>query len=118
MKKALSTFALVVMLLATLSLATSAQNMKSQTWTGWISDSGCGVKGVNAEHKDCAVKCVKEKGASWVFVNAKTKAVLNIHNQDAVNPDTDLGQEVKVSGHLMDDGTLHIEKIAPAQKSM
>ncbi len=117
MRKVLNTFALLAVLLATLSLAASANDTKGKNWTGWISDSACAAKGTNADHKACAAKCVKEKGASWVFVNAKTKAVLNIHNQDAVNPDTDLGQEVKVTGHLMGDGTLHVEKIAPA-KSM
>jgi hypothetical protein len=114
MRKALSTLALVAMLLATLGLATQAEE-KTSTWTGWISDSSCAAKGTNATHKDCAMKCVKEKGASWVFVNSKTKKVLNIHNQDAVNPDTNLGDEVKVTGHLMDDGSLHVDNIAPAK---
>ena len=116
MRKVLSTFALLAMLLVTLSLAGAQE--KTSTWTGWISDSGCAAKGMSADHKDCAIKCVKEKGASWVFVNSQTKAVLNIHNQDAVNSDTDLGGEVKVTGHLMDDGSLHVDKIAPKAKSM
>jgi hypothetical protein len=113
MKKALSTFALLVMLFGTLTLVASAKE-KSKTWTGWISDSACAAKGVSADHRDCAIKCVKEKGTSWVFVNTKTKAVLNIHNQDAVTEDH-VGHEVKVTGHLMDDGTLHVESIAPAK---
>jgi hypothetical protein len=116
MKKVLSTLALAAMLVATLSLAVHAKSDKTMSWTGWISDSACAAKGTSASHKDCAAKCVKEKGASWVFVDAKTKDVLNIHNQDAVNADNDLGQEVKVTGHLMDDGSLHVEKIAPAGK--
>jgi hypothetical protein len=113
MKKVLSAFALLAMLLGTLTLATSAKE-KDKTWTGWISDSSCAAKGTSADHRDCAIKCVKEKGASWVFVNTKTKAVLNIHNQDAVTEDH-VGHEVKVTGHLMDDGTLHVESIAPAK---
>jgi hypothetical protein len=116
MKKVLSTLALAAMLVATLSLAVHAKSDKTTSWTGWISDSACAAKGMSASHKDCAVKCVKEKGASWVFVDAKTKDVLNIHNQDAVNADNDLGQEVKVTGHLMDDGSLHVDKIAAAGK--
>ena len=118
MKKALSAFALFAMLLATLSLAVQAKEGKTMTWTGWISDSKCAAKGASAAHKACAIKCVKEDGASWVFVNGKSKAVLNIHNQDAVNTDTDLGQEVKVTGHLMDDGSLHIDKIEGASQKM
>ncbi len=115
MKKLLSTFALAAVVLATLSLAIHAKEGKTTTWTGWISDSSCGAKGMSADHKACGVKCIKEHGATWVFVNSETKAVLNIHNQNAVNPDTSLGQEVKVTGHLMDDGSLHVDSIAPAK---
>jgi hypothetical protein len=89
----------------------------TMTWTGWISDSHCAAKGMSADHKACAEKCVKEKGASYVFVDTKTKAVHNIHNQDAVN-DSDLGMEVKVTGHLMDDGSVHVDSIAAAKSEM
>jgi hypothetical protein len=113
MKRALSMFGLLAMLVATLSFGSLAQEAKTMTWTGWISDSACGVKGAKAEHKDCAMKCVKEKGASYVFVNEKSKKVMKIHNQDAVS-DANLGQEVKVTGHVMEDGQVHIESIANA----
>jgi hypothetical protein len=113
MKTVLSTLGLLAMLFAMVSLPTTAKE-KTMTWTGWISDSACAAKGMSADHKECATKCVKEKGASWVFVEGKSKKVLNIHNQDAVNPDTSLGQEVKVTGHVMTDGQLHVDSIAPA----
>jgi hypothetical protein len=112
MRKAVSTFGLLAVLFATLSLATIADD-KTMSWTGWISDSSCGAKGANAAHKSCGQTCVKTKGASWVFVTGEDKKVVAIHNQDAVNGDKDLGQEVKVTGHLMDDGSLHVDKIAP-----
>ncbi len=86
---------------------------KPTTWVGWISDSGCGPKGMSAEHKDCALKCVHEKGAKFVFVNSESKQVFNIHNQDAVK-ETDLGQEVKVTGHVMKDKSIHVESISPS----
>ncbi len=118
MRKLFSIAGIAAVLLLALTVAVSAHpgsdKMKSATWTGWISDSGCAAKGTSAAHKDCAIKCVTEKGASWVFVNSKTKKVFAIHNQDAVNKDTDLGQEVKLTGHLMEDGSIHVEKIAPA----
>jgi hypothetical protein len=114
MRKTLSTFVLLAMVLATLSLTAIAQD-QTKTWTGWISDSSCAAKGMSAEHKDCAVKCVKEKGAKWVFVNSETKAVLNINNQDAVSPDSSLGTEVKVTGHLVSDGSIHVDSIASAK---
>jgi len=111
MKRAIGTFGLLAVLFATLSLATIAET-KTMTWTGWISDSSCGVKGANAAHKACAKTCMKDKGASWVFVNNGDKKVLAIHNQDAVDGDKDLGQEVTVTGHVMDDGSLHVDSIA------
>ena len=114
MRKTLSTFLLFVVLVATLSLVTSAQE-QTTTWTGWISDSACAAKGTSAQHKDCALKCVKEKGAKWVFVNSESKAFFNIHNQDAVNPDTNLGAEVKVTGYVMKDGSIHINSIQTAK---
>jgi hypothetical protein len=112
MRKTAIAIAALAVLFATLSLATVADS-KTMTWTGWISDSHCGAMGMSASHKACAETCVKTKGASWVFVNGADKKVLNIHNQDVVNADKDLGQEVKVTGHLMEDGTLHVDKIAP-----
>ncbi len=118
MRKVISTLAvvaLVAMLLAPLSLSAAQDQPATQTWTGWISDSGCGAKGMSADHRDCAIKCVKEKGAKWTFVNSENKAVLAIHNQDAVNPEADLGGQVKVTGHLTQDGSLHVDSIAPTK---
>lgn len=84
----------------------------SAVWTGWISDSHCGAKGMTAAHKDCAMKCIKEMHSYWVFVDSKSKSVVKIHNQDNVNPETSLGAEMKVTGWMMDDGTLQVEKIS------
>jgi hypothetical protein len=114
MKKALSTIGLLAFLLATLSLSAIAKDGKTMTWKGWISDSACGAKGMSADHKDCSKTCVKDKGATWVFVDTKTKKVIPIHNQDAVTPDSNLGMEVKVTGHMMDNGMVHVDSIAPA----
>jgi len=107
-KTLLMTVAMAI--LATLGLLAGGESM---TWTGWISDSGCAAKGMTAAHKDCTVSCVRAKGAKYVFVNSATRQVIPIHNQDAVK-DTDPGREVKVTGHLMDDKSLHVENIAPS----
>jgi hypothetical protein len=114
MRNAFSKLGLLAALVATISFATIAKDGKTMTWTGWISDSACGAKGANADSKDCSVKCVKDKGAKWVFVDSKSKKVLPIHNQDAISADSNLGMEVSVTGHTMDDGQLHVDKIAPA----
>lgn len=115
MKKALNMGAGLALLLATLTVgpAMHAQDAaKTMTWTGWISDSACGAKGANASAKECTEKCVKDKGASYVFVSSKTKKVIPIHNQDAVT-EANLGQEVKVTGHMM-EGQIHVDSIANA----
>jgi hypothetical protein len=111
MKKLSNVLGLAAALLFSVGLATSA-HAKSHTWTGWISDSSCGAKGMSAGHKDCAMKCVKEKGASYVFVNSKTKKIYTIQNQDAVT-DADLGQEVTLTGSVNKDGAIKAESITP-----
>jgi Putative zinc-finger len=86
--------------------------VRTAVWTGWISDSHCGIKGMNAAHKDCAMQCIKQMHAHWVFVETKTKKIYTIHNQNGVNPETSLGAEMKVTGWMMDDGTLQVEKVS------
>lgn len=110
MKKVLSIAGLTTVLACLLAVAASAAP-KSMTWTGWISDSDCGAKGMSADHKDCALKCVHDKGAKFVFVNSETKQVFEIHNQDAV-AESNVGMEVKLTGHLMKDSSIHVESIA------
>ena len=112
MRKSAIAIGLLAVLFATLSLASRADD-KTMSWTGWISDSHCGAKGMSADHKACAQTCVKTKGATYVFVNGADKKVINIHNQDAVDADKDLGTQVSVTGHLMDDGSVQVDKIAP-----
>ena len=113
MRKVISLIGLLTMVFAIASITTVAKDEKTMTWTGYISDSACGVKNANtAAGKQCSMQCVKEKGASWVFVDTKSKKILKIHNQDIVNTDKDLGMEVAMTGHLMDDGMVHVDKIA------
>ena len=112
MRKAISLIGLLAMVL-TIAGVMAAADEKTMTWTGYISDSACGAKNAGtAAGKTCTAQCVKEKGASLVFVDGKSKKVLKIHNQDAVNMDKDLGMEVMVTGHMMEGDTVHIDKIA------
>src|SRR5436189_5816662 len=75
---------------ATLTAATlfaAALTMAADgSWTGWISDSQCGVKGANDKAGECTTKCVKEHGAKYVFVNDADKKVYAIDAQDKVAP--------------------------------
>jgi hypothetical protein len=111
MRRVTNLLAVLGLVLAMVSIAGAQE--KTMTWTGWISDSACGAKGATAAHKDCGVKCVKDKGASYVFVDSKTKTVHKIHNQDAVSTDN-FGMEVKVTGHTMEDGSIHVDSVAAA----
>ncbi|MGC2330462.1 MAG: hypothetical protein WA581_03340 [Candidatus Acidiferrales bacterium] len=114
MRKAISMCGLLALLFAAISVAgvTTRASDKAMTWTGWISDSHCGAKGMSADHKACAMTCIKN-GSKWVFVNSATKHVIPIANQDAIHPDDALGHQVKVTGHI-DKGVLTIDKLEAA----
>ena len=71
------------------------------TWTGYISDSECGVKGANEKHTACAAKCVNEHGAKYVFVNDSDKKVYAIDAQDKVAAHA--GHHVTVKGSVDGD---------------
>ena len=71
------------------------------SWTGYISDSACGAKGANEKHAECAAKCVKEKGAKYVFVNDADHKVYNIDAQDKVAAHA--GHHVTVKGSVDGD---------------
>ena len=109
-KKIYSLAAVAAMLFVMMGLPAAA-NAKTMSWTGWISDSSCGAKGMTASHKQCALTCVHEKGAKFVFVT-EDKTVHPISDQKAVK-DSDVGQEVKVTGRLLPDGSIAVKHISP-----
>jgi len=115
MKRLFSTLALAGATLVAVGFLGIGQ-ARADSWVGWISDAGCGAKGASATHKQCALKCVTDKGAKYVFVNSATKQVFPIHNQDAVT-EANVGMEVTVNGSLMDDKSIHVDSIAPAKKA-
>ncbi|HUI43183.1 MAG TPA: hypothetical protein VL523_14565 [Terriglobia bacterium] len=114
MKRLFSTLALAAATLVALGLLSVSQ-ARADSWTGWISDSACGAKGASADHKQCAITCVNDKGAKWVLVKSDTKDVIAIQNQDAVSADN-VGMEVNVTGTLNEDKTIHVDSIAAAGK--
>ena len=71
------------------------------SWTGYISDSACGAKGSSESHAASATKCVKEKGAKYVFVNDEDHKVYNIDAQDKVAAHA--GHHVTVKGSIDGD---------------
>jgi hypothetical protein len=112
-RKILGAFALVSLLAPTLVSTTRAQD-ETKAWTGWISDGKCKLAGMSANHKRCAAYCVKNLPEKWVLVESGTKQVLLIDNQEAVNPDSALGHEIRATGHATHHGSIHIDGIEPA----
>ena len=96
-----------------LALCAGALTLASEgTWTGYISDSHCGAKGAKEGHAECATKCVKEHGASYVFVDDKDKKVYKIDAQDKVAAHA--GHHVTVKGNIEGD-TLKLASVDMAK---
>jgi len=82
------------------------------SWTGYISDSNCGAKGANEKHADCATKCVKDKGAKYVFVNDADHKVYAIDAQDKVAAHA--GHHVTLTGSV-DGDNMKVSGVAMAK---
>jgi hypothetical protein len=54
------------------------------TWTGWVTETHCAAAGAKAAHADCAVKCVKEKGAHWALYNTTDKSQFILSGDDTM----------------------------------
>ena len=93
---------------AILLLSLFAVSALADEFTGWISDSKCGAKGASAEHKDCAMRCVKG-GAVPVFV--MDGKVLKIDDTSKV--ERHIGQKVTVTGSV-DGDTIKVESVKAA----
>ena len=93
---------------AILLLSLFAVSAMAGEFTGWISDSKCGAKGASAEHKDCALSCVKG-GAVPVFI--QDSKVLKI--DDASKVEGHVGQKVTITGSV-DGDTIKVESVKAA----
>lgn len=98
MKKLLFPFALL--------LALTIYAADKGTWTGFISDAHCGAKGNNADHADCAKKCVKGGEAPVLVVGEK---VYTLKNPKKVADY--IGDKVTITGNLKGD-EIEIEKVS------
>jgi ADP-glucose pyrophosphorylase len=81
-----------------------------ETIKGTITDSMCSAKHVAGTKDDvaCINKCMA-MGDKAVLVTAAGK-VYKIDNQDAVK--AHLGHKVTVTGNVVSEGTIHIDKVA------
>ena len=100
----------MALIFALMFLAASA--LQAASWTGWITDEHCGAKGNNADHKSCAMKCVKDHNAKLVFYNNGDQKIYKLDNQDLAMKN--LGHEVTVSGDAA-DGAIKVSGIEEAK---
>jgi hypothetical protein len=109
----------ILALIAAVSMTSFASvRAAAGTWTGSISDSGCGAShdamtehGKKGTDKKCTEMCLL-KGAKYVFVNEGK--VLMIKNQDLADLKKYAGDRVTISGDLSGD-TITVAKIAAAK---
>ena len=106
------------MIAAAAVMSYASVSAETGTWTGTISDSGCGAShdamtehGKKGNDKQCTQMCLM-KGAKYVFVN--DGKVLMIKNQNLADLKKFAGDRVTVSGDLSGD-TLTVAKIAAAK---
>jgi len=115
MKKVIFRALLGVLVLGLASAGFAAQHMEAGTWTGVVTDTACGAKGAKAEHAECAVRCVKEKGAKFALYNPSDKQVYVLSNQEEAGKMA--GQEITVTGKLdKEKKEIEVESLEPAKK--
>jgi hypothetical protein len=117
LRKLAAILSVSAMFLAILSVVSLAGEMKKgeTTMTGYVTDSMCKGEGAKAEHKDCALKCAREKGAKlgiWDAASSKFYAL-----QDQKKAEEFAGEMVTVKGTVDETtGTLNASSISKAEK--
>lgn len=111
MKKVIARMLVVAIVLGLAPLAFAQEG----SWTGWVTETHCGAAGAKAAHKDCAVKCVKEKGAKWALYNPADKGVYELSNQEEAAKMA--AAEVTVKGTLnKEKKMITVTSMEPAKK--
>jgi hypothetical protein len=95
MKKIIARVLLAALLVSLAPFAFAGEATEG-SWTGWVTDTGCGAKGATADHAACAAKCVKEKGAKYALYTPADKQVWVLSNQEEAAKMA--GKEVTVKG--------------------
>ncbi len=114
MKKLFVCLSAAVLMLALGNVASFAADEKKTetTVTGFITDSHCKGEGAKDGHKDCALKCAKEKGATlgvWDATNAKFYTL-----DDQKKAEEFAGASVTVKG-TVEGETIKVSSIAKAE---
>lgn len=85
------------------ALASAAPDKPADdSWTGYVTETHCGAAGAKESHADCAVKCVKEKGAKWALYSPTDKSVTILSGDDATmgKMASMAGKKVTVKGSM------------------
>ncbi|MEO8502928.1 MAG: hypothetical protein ABI609_03435 [Acidobacteriota bacterium] len=110
MKKLAIVFGVLAVCLIAVAVQPVSAAAQAGTWSGWISDSHCGVKGAGEKHtKECVAKCAKDGKVQFV-----ADADKKIYDIDKAHWDEAMGHAghlVEVTGS-MDNGAITITKIA------
>lgn len=117
MRKTMSLVAVAALLLGIVGAAAFAADAKKAetTVTGWMTDSMCKGEGAKEGHKDCAIKCAKEKGAKLGVWDATAGKFYALEDQKKAMEFA--GEMVTVKG-VVDEaaGTVKVTSIAKAEK--
>ena len=113
MKKAISRALLAAVIVSLASFAYAGDAVEG-SWTGYVTDTGCGAKGAKADHAACAAKCVKD-GAKYALYTADDKQVWVLSNQEEAGKMA--GKEVTVKGKAdKEKMTIEVASMEAAQK--
>src|SRR5258708_4806022 len=94
-------------------LSLFAMSAFAASWTGYVSDSGCGAKHADGSEKSmkCVSSCVKNKGAAPVLLVGDKVYKIDDASKDKVMDH--LGHKVTVTGK-MDGETVMIDSVSMA----
>ena len=111
MFKRTSILLVVVLFIAGAMLA--GEKGEEETWTGWVTDTRCGMRGDNqAEHAACAKRCASG-GADLALVSSEGKLFKLIPRDKVVEH---AGEYVEVKG-TMEEDAIQVASIMKVKKS-
>lgn len=115
MKKLASRIVLAALVvgLASFAFAHDHGHGAEGSWTGVVTDTGCGAKGASkgADHAKCAESCVKNKGEKYALYTAADDTVWILSNQEEAGKLA--GKKVTVKGKAdKEKKTIEVASIA------
>ena len=105
-------FPTLLALITMMAAPVRAEDTAKGEWTGWITDTHCGINGANRDHTAaCVEKCMKGGSKVQIYVESEKKYYpLN----DFAKVKDLVGHKVTVRGTLESSGTIAIDSAAKA----